>query len=330
MTFTRRSFSLGVAAGLASLAVPAVALARSSGGPFPGRPIRLVVPFGAGSSTDVVARLLAPHMAQALGQPIVVDNRAGATGSIGSAEVAKAEPDGYTLVLGTVASHATLAPLMPNLPYDILSDFTPIGLATTPPALIVINPEVPATNLLEFVEWSKTQPAGVSYGSGGAGGSGHLATELFRIKTGARLVHVPYKSANQAVMDLMAGHTKLMVYYAPVVPLVRSGKLRALALLGEQRADFLPDLPTAHEQGIQGLVASGWMGMFGPANLPDAIRDQLSESFLAALNDATIRERLIEMGQLPNPQPPAAFATFVRDEINKWTEVVSTAGVSLT
>ena len=322
--------ALGAGLAIAGSALPgARAFAQGTSASFPNRPIRIIVPFGAGSATDITTRLLAPRMAQKLGQPVVVENRAGATGMIGSEAVARAAPDGYTLVMGTVASHGTLQALMPNLTYNVLRDFTMIGLATAPPALVVVHPSVPATNLPELAAYSRSLPAGLTYASSGLGGSGHLATELLALKTNAKFVHVPYKEAGRAVTDVMAGHASLMVYYSPVVPHIRSGKLRGLAVLAEKRAAFAPDLPTAIEQGVPDLVASGWGGLFGPAGLPDPIRDMLFVALKEAVEEPVIRAQMSDQGQDPMVLPPAEFRRFVERDIAKWTEVVKTAGIKL-
>jgi tripartite-type tricarboxylate transporter receptor subunit TctC len=333
MGFTRRQTLIGIAAGAMAAACPGSppprAQPRAGSEPFPTRPIRIVVPYGAGSTTDMTMRMIAPRMSQRLGQPLVIDNKSGATGAIGSDAVAKSPPDGYTLVMGTVASHGTLVPLMPTLPYDVLRDFTPIGLATTPPGLVVIHPSVPARTLAEFVAYSKTQPDGVDYASSGVGGSGHLATELLRLKTGAKIVHVPYRDVGRGISDLLAGRVKMMIYYAPVLPHIRSGALRGLAVLSERRVAFAPDLPTAIEQGVPGLVASGWQGLFGPAGLPDTIRDQIYTAMKDTLLDPGIQPLLADQGQEIALMPGPEFQRFVKAEIDKWAEVVKVADIRL-
>lgn len=333
MAFTRRRTLIGIASGVMAAAVSggqaSKAQSRAGTEPFPTRPIRIVVPYGPGSTTDMTLRMIAPRMSETLGRPIVIENKSGASGAIGSDIVAKSPPDGHTLVMGTVASHGTLVPLMPTLPYDVLRDFVPIGLATTPPALVVVHPSVPARTLAELTEYSKTQPDGVDYASSGVGGSGHLATELLRLKTGARLVHVPYRDVGKGIVDLLAGRVKMMIYYAPVLPHIRSGALRGLAILSERRAAFVPDLPTAIEQGVTGLIASGWQGLFGPAGLSDAVRDQIYEAMKGALLDPRIQPLLADQGQEAVPKPGPEFRRFIEAEIAKWTEVVKISGARL-
>ncbi|QHE87034.1 Bug family tripartite tricarboxylate transporter substrate binding protein [Hydrogenophaga sp. BPS33] len=296
---------------------------------YPSRPIKLIVPFSPGSLTDGTARLFAPRMAEALKGTIVVENIAGASGIIGSETAAKAAPDGYTLVMGGVTSHGTLVSLMKKLPYDVNRDFTPIGLAVAPPAFFVVHPSVPARNLKEFVEWSRTQPQGVSYGSSGVGSSGHLTAELLTMKTGAKLVQVPYKNVGQAITDLIAGHVKMMIYYAPLLPHVRKGDLRALAVLSDQRASFAPEVPTAREQGFENVTSSGWVGVLAPAGLSTPIRDKLYAALKLALDDPGLRKTLATQGQEAIPLPPAEFKAFMNSEITRWGEVVRVSGATM-
>jgi len=296
---------------------------------YPARPIRLIVPFSSGSLTDATARLFSPKMAEVLKGTIVVDNVAGASGTIGSERGAKSAPDGYTLVMGGVTSHATLVSLMKNIPYDVNRDFTPIGMAVAPPAFFVVHPSVPARNLKEFIEWSKTRPQGVSYASSGTGSSGHLTAELLMMKTGAKLVQVPYKNVGQGITDLLAGHVQMMIYYAPLLPHVRKGDLRALAVLSDKRASFAPEVPTALEQGFANVTSSGWVGVLGPAGLPVEIRDKLQGALKQALEDPVIRKTLADQGQEIVPLPPAEFKAFINTEIAKWAEVVRVSGVTM-
>lgn len=327
----RRATLRAIGAGTALAAAPALrpAFAQQGAGAWPTKPIRIIVPFGSGSSTDVAARLIAPKISQKLGQPVVVENRAGATGMIGSEAVARAAPDGYTLVIGTVASHGTLQALKPDLTYNVLRDFEPISLLTSPPAIVVVHPSVPANTLKELAAYSRTLPNGLTYASSGLGGSGHLATELIALKTGAKLVHVPYKDANQAVTDTIAGHTSLMVYYSPVVPHLRSGKLRGLAMLSEKRAGFAPDVPTAIEQGVPDMIVTGWGALFGPAGLPEPIRDALYAAVKEALEDPTIRKTMADGGQDPMGLSPRETRRFVERDIAQWVEVAKATGLKI-
>ncbi|UFN48261.1 tripartite tricarboxylate transporter substrate binding protein [Roseomonas sp. OT10] len=312
---------LGTAALGAAALRPAAAQA-----PWPSRPIRLVVPFGAGTSTDIMSRLVTPHMAQTLGQPIVVENRPGAGGVVGSEVVAKSPPDGHTLVMGSIASHSVNASLMPNLPYDILRDFTPISLVTTAPNLLVVGPQVPARTLPEFIAWAKTQTS-VTFASAGNGTSSHLAGELLKLRTGAPLEHVPYRAAAQALTDVVAGHVPMTIYQVTaLLPFVREGRLRALAATSAQRLPWTPDVPTAMEQGIADFDVSAWHGLFGPARLPDAIRDRAHAALKGALEAPELRPQLLEQGLEPVGMPPDAFRDFLKGDIAKWAEVVRISG----
>ena len=329
--FTRRRLA-GVA-GTTLLGLAArPALAQGQGEPagdFPNRPIRIVVPYGPGSATDINTRLIAPRMAESLGQPVVVENRSGATGAIGSEAVARARPDGYTLVMGTIASHSILGSLMPSLPYDILRDFTPVGLVSTSPNIVVVHPSVPARTLPEFVAYTKTLAAPLPYASSGSGGSSHLASEFLRLKTGATMTHVPYRDAAQAVTDTVAGHVKMLIYQVSLMPQVRAGQLRALAVLSEQRVPHAPELPTAAEQGLPELVVVAWQGLFGPANLPAPIAERLYRAMAEALGSADIRQALVQNGAEPAPRPGPTFRDFVRADMARWAEVARAANIRM-
>jgi len=304
------------------------ASARAQGsGNWPARPIRLVVPFGAGTSTDIVSRLLTPRMSEILGQPIVVENRAGAGGVVGSDAVAKAAPDGHTLCMGSIASHSVNVSLMPSMPYDVLRDFTPISLVTEAPNLLVISPSVPARTLPEFIEWAKTQRQGVSYASAGNGTSSHLAGELLKMKTGAPLVHVPYRSGSQAVTDVIAGMVPMTIYQVTaVLPFVRDGKLRALATTSAKRLDMVPETPTAIEQGVEDFDVAAWHGLFAPARLPVEIRDRVYAALREALFAPEMKAQLESQGLIPVATPPDAFRPWLEADIEKWREVVRVSG----
>lgn len=327
MTLNRRQVIQGAAGAL--LGGSAVSATWAQGAGYPDRPIRLVVPWGTGSNGDIAMRLLAPRMSQLLGQQVIVDNKAGATGVMGSEQVTRTAPDGYTLLMASIASHSTIVPLSPKLPYNVMRDFSYIGGATSTPAVIVVTPSVPARDLKEFVAWTKTQPRGVDYASSGLGGSGHLATEMLRLRTGASLVHVPYKEAGRAVSDLAAGVCKMMIYYASVVPLVRSGQLRALAVMSDQRMSGLPYVATTEEQGFHGMTVSAWTGLMAPAGLPDPIRDKVYAALRTAVLDPALKPNLVAQGLEPFALPPAEFKRFVEGDITKWAEVVRVAGIKM-
>jgi len=305
--------------------------AQQSGstGAYPNRPVKIIVPYATGSQTDGNARLIAPKLAQVLGAPIVVENRAGASGIIGSEFVARSTPDGYTLVMGTVTSHGTMISLAKNLPYKLERDFTPIGLVAAPPAFLAVHSSVPASNIKEFVAWAETQPAGVSYSSAGNGSSGHLTAELLAMRTNTRLIQVPYNNAGQAVTDLLAGHVKMMIYYSTLLPHIRSGKLKALAVFAEDRVDFAKEIPTAKEQGFAGMTSYGWSGLFGPGALPGPIRDRLNAALNTALADQSLRQQFADQGQVTMQFSPSEFQKFIAAEVDKWGEVVRVSGAKL-
>ena len=303
--------------------------AAAQGTAFPVRPMRVTVPFAAGSATDIMTRHLAQHMQENLGQPIVVENRPGAAGVTGSEATVRAPADGYSLLMAAVSSHAIAPALRPQMPFDALNDFTQIGRACTSTNFIVVHPSVPATNLRELVAYSKTVQGGISYGSGGVGGSNHLAGELLRLRTGANLVHVPYGNQAQALNDVVGGHIPMLIYTVAILPHVQSGRLRALAVTSEERQPQAPDVATAVEQGAQGVIANSWFAFFGPARMPDAIRDRLYAALRDALTEPAIARKLVETGLTPAPLDPAAMRRFQQEEIAKWTEVGRAANVQL-
>ena len=326
MNPNRRQLVAGIAAAAASTA--GVRAASAQGAAYPTRPIRLVVPYGPGSATDVQTRALLPKMSEVLGQAVVVENRPGATGTIGAEQVARTAPDGYTIMVGTNATHATMQSLT-KLPYVVMRDFSFIGRMSSTPAFVIVNNDVPAKTLPEFVAWAKTQPQGVPYGSTGNGGSGHLATELIRTKTGINLIHVPYKDGNRAVTDLIAGEIRMMSYFASILPQVKAGRLRALAVLADKRSPSAPDLPTAAEQGMPGLDVAAWAGMFGPAGIPQPILEKLWGALEAALNDPKTREQYMQQGVEPLPLGLEPFRRYCEAEAVRWAEVIRAAGLKI-
>jgi tripartite-type tricarboxylate transporter receptor subunit TctC len=288
----------------------------------------MIVPFGAGTSTDIMTRLVTPRMSQELGQPIVIENRVGAGGVVGSEAVAKSPPDGYTLCMGSIASHSVNVSLMPRLPYDVLRDFTPISLVTNAPNLLVVGPQVPAQNLQEFLAWARTQRSGASYASAGNGTSSHLAGELLKLRTGVPLEHVPYRSGAQALTDIISGQVAMTVYQVTaVLPFVRDGKMRALATTSARRLEWTPDVPTVEEQGIRPFDVAAWHGLFAPANLPQPILDRIYRVLTTALNDPELRPKLNEQGLEPVGMSPSDFRPWLESDIAKWREVVRTANI---
>jgi tripartite-type tricarboxylate transporter receptor subunit TctC len=315
---------LPLAAGL--LASPALAQPR---GLYPARPIRMVVPFPAGSATDTMMRVLGPRMAQPLGQPIVVDNRSGAGGVTGSEVVARAPRDGYTLLMAAASSHGILPAMRRDMPYDVDRDFTAIGLACTSTNFIVVHPDLPVHNLQELIAYSKAQPQGLSFAAGSRGSSNGLAGEMLALRTGAKLTHIPYNNIAQGVTDVVGGHLKVLIYTVAILPHVRAGRLRAIAVTSAERQIQAPDVPTAIEQGAEGVIADSWFGLFGPAGIPEEARERVGEALRDSLADAEIAARLVNQGLAPRYLAPEAFRAFVRAEIAKWAEVSRASGLKL-
>ncbi|MBL6456600.1 tripartite tricarboxylate transporter substrate binding protein [Belnapia sp. T6] len=275
-----------------------------------------------------MTRLVTPRMSQELGQPMVVENRVGAGGIVGSEAVAKSPPDGYTLCMGSIASHSVNVSLMPRLPYDVLRDFTPVSLVTNAPNLLVVGPHVPATTLQEFLAWVRAQRGGASYASAGNGTSSHLAGELLKLKTGAPLEHVPYRSGAQVLTDIIPGQVAMTVYQVTaVLPFVRDGKLRALATTSARRLSWTPDVPTVEEQGVRPFDVAAWHGLFAPARLPAPVLERIFQALTVALNDAELRPKLAEQGLEPVGMAPAEFRPWLEGDIAKWREVVRAGNI---
>ena len=304
------------------------AAAQSAAGTtYPARPVRFVVPFAAGSSTDITVRRLEPHMTKTLGQPLVVDNRAGAVGVTGADFVKRATPDGYTIMMTAVSSQSIAAALRPKtLPYDVIKDFTPIARAFTTTNFVVVNPNVPVNNLQELFAYSRKVTGGLSYGSGGTGSSNHLAGEALRLN-GANIVHVPYNNVAQAITDVLAGHIPMLIYTVALVPHVKAGRLKALAVTSEKRHPQASDIPTVLEQGVPGAVAQGWSGMFGPAGLPAAIRDRLHGALRDAMADPEIIKAYVAGGQEEGLLGPDEFRIFLEKDVKMWRDVVTRANL---
>jgi tripartite-type tricarboxylate transporter receptor subunit TctC len=313
----------------AALAAPVLSLARPvlAQGAWPSRTIRMIVPFGAGTSTDIMTRLVTPRMSEVLGQSIVVENRPGAGGIVGSDAVAKSPPDGYSLCMGSIASHSVNQTLIRTIPYDVLRDFTPVSLVTNAPNLLVVGNQVPAKTLPEFIAWAKTQ-RGVAYASAGNGTSSHLAGELLKLKTGAPLEHVPYRSGAQALTDIISGQVPMTIYQVTaVLPFVRDGKMRALASTSAKRLEWTPEVPTAIEQGIADFDVAAWHGLFAPANLPAPILEKLHGALNTALTDPGLRPKLVDQGLEPVGMKPDEFRSYLAGDIAKWREVIRAADI---
>jgi tripartite-type tricarboxylate transporter receptor subunit TctC len=316
-----------VLAALAALAVaaPLAAMAQD----FPGRPIKLVVPFGPGTTTDIVARIYAEAMAKPLGQAIVVENKAGAGGNIGSDLVAKAAPDGYTIVMGTVGTHAINPGLYRKMPYDAQKDFAPIGFAGYTPTLLVVAANSPLQSLKDLQTAAK-KSGGISFASAGNGTSGHLAGELLKARLGGEMVHVPYKEGGLALSDVMAGQTQFMFYHpAAVMPQVKAGKLRALGVSSAKRTAAAPDVPTIEEQGFGPFDLVAWFMLYAPAATPAPVLAKLRDAVAQAVTNPEVKAKLAAQGlEVPLLKPDELLA-FNRTEIAKWSELVKRSGAQV-
>ena len=328
---TRRQFTTAAAA------LAALPLAARAQGAWPARPVRIVVPFAAGGTTDILARALAPELQKAFGQPFVVDNKPGAGGNNGAAEVAKAAGDGHTLLMGTVGTHAINTSLYPKMPYDHVKDFVPITLVAGVPNVLVMNPanaqRLGVNSVPDFIKALKANPGRINMASSGNGTSIHLAGELFKTMTGTFMVHIPYRGSGPALIDLMGGTMDVMFDNLPsALPHIRSGKLKALGVTSAQRSAALPDLPTIAEAGgptLKGFEASSWFGLLAPAGTPADIATRIQVETARAIATPALKERLQAQGAIPSGMPPAEFVRFIDAETKKWARVVKASGAKV-
>ena len=298
--------------------------------PFPTRPIRLVVPAPAGDGSDALARSIAQELAAGLGQQVMIDNRPGAGGSIASDTVAKAAPDGHTLILGNGSSHGVTPSLYPRLPYDALKDFAPIPLVATAPNVLVVSASLPVHTVQDFLAYARARPGQLHIASGGNGSLSHLSAELFKRMADVDLVHVPYKGAAPGLTDVAAGQVAAMVINIPSAQaLLKAGRLQALATTGRQRAAALPEVPTLDEAGLKGYETTSWFALLAPARTPTAVIERLQQEIARALATPAVRERLAAQGLTPVGSTPAQFDAFMRAEIAKYARVIKDAGVKI-
>lgn len=294
---------------------------------YPDKPIKLVVAYPAGGGADIAARLLATRLSKDSGWKVIVENRSGAAGLIGTDSVAKAAPDGYTLIMGTNATHGIFASLYSKLPYDPIKDFSPVTNVVTVTSVLVINPAIPARSVKELVALAKARPGQLNYASGGSGSNAHLAMELFNMMAGVKTVHVPYKGLAPAVTDLVAGQTQMMISnMPPVLPFIKSGKLIALGMADPQRTAVLPDVPTIAEAALHGFKADVWWGVLAPAGTPRSIIDLLNASIRKVLDTAEFKEELVGIGAEPAGNTPEEFAATIQADVKKWAQVVKVSG----
>lgn len=294
---------------------------------YPNRAVRIVAAYPAGGSVDIVARLVAEKLRDALGQPVIVENRAGASGNVGTDYVAKSTPDGYTLLMGSSAALASNVHVYAKLPFDPIRDFAPVIMIANQPNVLVVHPSVPAKNVSELVALAKAQPGKLNYASSGLGTSNHMAAEMFIVKTGVKIVQVPYKGGAPAVNDLLGGQVEMMFETAPtVIQHIKSGKLRGLAVTTTQRSGMLPDVPTMDEAGVTGFDFRGWIGLVAPAGTLTEIVQKLNAEVQKALG-GDLRRRLQEVGLDVAGGTPEQFATFLRDDIAKYETLVKASGM---
>jgi tripartite-type tricarboxylate transporter receptor subunit TctC len=304
--------------------------AQSAAAPYPNRTIRLVIPFPPGGPLDIVGRALAQKLTEAWGQSVVVDNRPGAGGNIGADIVAKAPPDGYTILMGALSTHAVNPSLFPKMPYDAVKDFAPITLVAITPNVLVVNASLPVGTAKEFIAYAKANSGKLAFGSGSNGSAGHLAGELFKVETGADVTHVPYKGGAPATQALLAGDTQFMFdNLANATPQVKAGKLKALAVTTAQRSKLAPDLPTMAEAGIPGFDISTWFGLLAPAGTPSDVIAKWNAEVTKILHSTEMRERLVAQGAEPAPTSPAEFAAFIQSEIQKYAKIVKASGAKV-
>ena len=321
-------FSIAVLSGLA--AVPALAQTG-----WPNKPVKIIVPFAAGGTTDILARAIAPELSKAFGQAFVIDNRGGAGGNLGTDVVAKSAPDGYTLVMGTVGTHGINKALYDKMPFDPVKDFAPITLVAGVPNVMVMNTEkaraLGINTVLDFIKYAKSNPGKLNMASSGNGTSIHLAGELFKSMTGTFMVHFPYRGSSPALLDLLGGNTDVMFDNLPSsMPHIKSGKLKAFAVTSSQRSAVLPDVPTIEEAGkLKGYEASSWFGLLAPAGTPPDIVNRIQQEVAKSLSSPAIKEKLLAQGAIPSGNTPQEFARLIDAEISKWAQVVKASGAKV-
>ena len=322
--FARRALALVLPAALAWAGCAAPVAAQPA---FPSKPVRIISPFPPGGGNDALCRIVAHRLGENLKQQVIVENRAGANGIVGTEVAARSAPDGYTIVL-IPSGHAVNATLYRKLPYDSIRDFSPITLAGSSPLVLAVHPSLPVRSVKELLALARSRPGQLTYGSAGIGSSGHLGGALFEALTGARMLHIPYKGMSVAITDLVSGQISLTFGTSlSVVPQVRAGRLRALATTGAERSPALPDLPTVAEAGVPGYEASLWYGFVGPARIPADIVQRLNSAIVAVLQLPDVRERLASQGVDPQHNTPEEFAKLLVADLERWAKVLQRAGI---
>ena len=331
----RRFFSiLGQSLCLAGLSAFAALPAQAQSG-WPNKPVRIIVPFAAGGTTDILARAIAPELTKAFGQPFVIDNRGGAGGNLGTDMVAKSPADGYTLVMGTVGTHGINKSLYDKMPFDPVKDFAPITLVAGVPNVMVMNAEkaraMGINSVPDFIKYAKANPGKLNMASSGNGTSIHMAGELFKSMTGTFMVHFPYRGSSPALLDLVAGNTDVMFDNLPSsMPHIKSGKLKAFAVTSSQRSAALPDVPTLEDAGkLKGFEASSWFGLLAPAGTPPDIINRIRQEVVKSLNTPAVKEKMLAQGAIPSGNTPLEFSKLINSEIVKWAQVVKASGAKV-
>ncbi|OZI19159.1 hypothetical protein CAL26_16020 [Bordetella genomosp. 9] len=310
----------------AALLLPIAASAQS----YPDKPIHLIVPFPPGGVADIIARPIAEKLSTTLGQPVIVENRGGATGTIGAAFVAHSAPDGYTLLLGTTNEIAMSPTLYGTLPYDPTKDFAPVSIVAQFPNVLVVSPNVKTATLADLTAQAKAKPRSLTFASSGLGSTNHLTAELYQGEAGVQVTHIPYKGGGPALVDLSGGHVDAMFATLPsAITLIKAGKLHALAVTGDKRSPALPDLPTVKESGLPGVVVTTWNGVLAPAGTPQAVIDRLAQALKQATDDPGIQQKFAAVGAETTYTPPQAFAGIIRDDYARWSALIKKAGIKV-
>ncbi len=332
MTPMPRRFAAVAAASFTATAIALTALPPSAAEAqtaYPEKPVRFIVPYPPGGGTDVIARIVQERFAQALAQPVIIENRGGAAGSLGTDVVAKAAPDGYTVLL-TLSSHTINPAIYPKLPFDTVKDFAPVGTVASLPQILVANLQFPANNVAELTALAKAKPGTLSFASVGNGSPGHLAGELYKLRTGTQLVHVPYRGGGPAVTDVMGGQVPLLWVSIPAAAqFVKSGKLKALAVSTIKRSAAFPDVPTMQEAGVADFEVDSWYAMFVPAKTPKAVIEKLNRALNAVVALPEIKERLLAQGSEGVGGTPEALGKVVESELGRWVKLAKDAGIRL-
>lgn len=294
---------------------------------YPNKPIRFVVPYSAGGTSDIIARIIGQRLSERMGQQVVIDNRPGAGGNLGSDLVAKAMPEGYTILMGNVATHAINPSLYAKMPYDAVRDFSPVTLVADVPTVLVVPLSVPAKSVQQLITLAKKTPGALNFASAGTGTTQHLAGELFKTMAGINIVHIPYKGGGPAVTDLIGGQVSLMFPNIPLVlPYIKSGRLKALAVASSKRSSVLPDVPTVSESGLSGLEVATWFGVLGPAGVLKEVVMRLHDEIVGIVGSSETKERLTGIGADIVTSSPDEFSAYIKAEIAKWAKVIKASG----